>query len=157
MPDFPLVPASKGFCLSLDSSLENFKTALKTVNLLWLFKTIQREYYELHTYESIIMKLFYLVIVNFMDMETTTNICTLISGNEVLRALFFYGRKQYFQNRNVKHFATMSSCTFWPILAILVHFPMLEKWQASFFYIFAYGGCTLNLIRSVNWGTNDLK
>ena len=28
MPDFPLIPASRGFCLSLDSSLEKFKTAL---------------------------------------------------------------------------------------------------------------------------------
>ena len=36
MPDFPLVPASRGFCLSLDSSLEKFKTALKASNLLWL-------------------------------------------------------------------------------------------------------------------------
>ena len=35
MPDFPLVPASKGFCLSLDKSLEAFKTALKAANLWW--------------------------------------------------------------------------------------------------------------------------
>ena len=33
MPDFPLVPASKGFCLSLDKSLEAFKTALNAANL----------------------------------------------------------------------------------------------------------------------------
>ena len=37
MPEFPLVPASKGFCLSLDTSLENFKAACKAANLLWLF------------------------------------------------------------------------------------------------------------------------
>ncbi len=34
MPDFPLIPASKGFCLSLESSLKNFKGALKAKNLL---------------------------------------------------------------------------------------------------------------------------
>ena len=34
MPDFPLITASRGFCLSLDSSLEKFKTALKAANLL---------------------------------------------------------------------------------------------------------------------------
>jgi ubiquitin-conjugating enzyme E2 O len=32
-PDFPLVPASKGFCLSLERSLEAFKKALKSANL----------------------------------------------------------------------------------------------------------------------------
>ena len=35
MPDFPLVPASKGFCLSLDKSLESYKAALKAANLWW--------------------------------------------------------------------------------------------------------------------------
>ena len=33
VPDFPLVPASKGFCLSLDKSLEAFKAAVKAANL----------------------------------------------------------------------------------------------------------------------------
>ena len=33
MPEFPLVPASKGFCLSLDKSIEAFKSALKAQNI----------------------------------------------------------------------------------------------------------------------------
>ena len=33
MPEFPLVPASKGFCLSLDKSVESLKSALKAQNI----------------------------------------------------------------------------------------------------------------------------
>jgi len=33
MPEFPLVPASKGFCLSLDKSVEALKSALKAQNI----------------------------------------------------------------------------------------------------------------------------
>ena len=29
LPDYPLLPASKGFCLSLTKALQYFKTALK--------------------------------------------------------------------------------------------------------------------------------
>ena len=29
LPDFPLLPASKGFCLTLKKHLDNFKTVLK--------------------------------------------------------------------------------------------------------------------------------
>ncbi|GBP38403.1 hypothetical protein EVAR_28200_1 [Eumeta japonica] len=32
-PDFPLVPASRGFCLTLDSSLEAFRSALRRYNV----------------------------------------------------------------------------------------------------------------------------
>ena len=35
LPEFPLVPASKGFCLSLDKSIEAFKTALKAKNIAY--------------------------------------------------------------------------------------------------------------------------
>ena len=33
LPDFPLVPASKGFCLTLDKALKNFEEALKSVGI----------------------------------------------------------------------------------------------------------------------------
>merc|ERR1712126_805899 len=31
MPDFPLVPASKGFCLTLDKAIQNFQSALEAI------------------------------------------------------------------------------------------------------------------------------
>lgn len=33
LPDFPLVPASKGFCLTLDKALKNFEVALASVGI----------------------------------------------------------------------------------------------------------------------------
>merc|ERR1712226_1459791 len=30
LPDFPLVPASKGFCLTLDKAIQSFQSALET-------------------------------------------------------------------------------------------------------------------------------
>ena len=33
LPEFPLIPASKGFCLSLDKSIEAFKSALKAKDI----------------------------------------------------------------------------------------------------------------------------
>jgi len=33
LPDFPLVPASKGFCLTLDKALKQFQESLKSVGI----------------------------------------------------------------------------------------------------------------------------
>jgi len=36
LPEFPLIPASKGFCISLRKALDSFKEAIKTANI-WNF------------------------------------------------------------------------------------------------------------------------